>query len=479
MTARSWRVFVCAATAVAVAYAAVPAGAWSDVVYDLFGVAVVGAALAGASRVTGPLRRPWLLAAAGQAVFVAGDLATSVWERILGRDAFGSAVDLVYFAGYPVLALGAVLLGRRRSDRADDDAAVDAAIVTAAIAVLAWVFVAEPALRDASLTPWGTVVSVVYPALDTLVVVAAVLLLFTRGEKPTPLRLLLGSALLLLAGDAVWQAHGVVAEALVGKPDEIVWLLAYALFAAAALHPDAGRLAAHADTRRAPGLRRMLLLAAASVTAPVVLTVRALTDTDLELPAVVGGSVALSLLVLVRASRTVRRYGRAVEREARLRELGAALVAATDRGAIYSAAGDVIHRLVPDGRIALLVGTQARLDVVAAVGERSADVLGRVVTEVPDLPVAAASIDIAADDLLRAGFAAGGVVTVFPLVVGDELRGAVAVRTDVPLERVLREALETISSQVALALEGAALTDDLVVRRSEERFRTLVQNASD
>jgi PAS domain S-box-containing protein len=43
----------------------------------------------------------------------------------------------------------------------------------------------------------------------------------------------------------------------------------------------------------------------------------------------------------------------------------------------------------------------------------------------------------------------------------------------------LKEAFETLGSQVSLALESVALAEDLHRRRSAARFRSLVQNASD
>ena len=41
------------------------------------------------------------------------------------------------------------------------------------------------------------------------------------------------------------------------------------------------------------------------------------------------------------------------------------------------------------------------------------------------------------------------------------------------------KALETLSAQVSLALESAALASDLLERQSSERFRALMQNSSD
>ena len=42
-----------------------------------------------------------------------------------------------------------------------------------------------------------------------------------------------------------------------------------------------------------------------------------------------------------------------------------------------------------------------------------------------------------------------------------------------------RDGLEALRAQVALALESAVLTEDLVRRQSEARFSSLVQTSSD
>ncbi len=56
---------------------------------------------------------PWLLMAFGQALFVAGDLIWN-WYEIIGEDPFPSMADGLYLAGYPFIALGLLLLIRRR-----------------------------------------------------------------------------------------------------------------------------------------------------------------------------------------------------------------------------------------------------------------------------------------------------------------------------------------------------------------------------
>ena len=47
------------------------------------------------------------------------------------------------------------------------------------------------------------------------------------------------------------------------------------------------------------------------------------------------------------------------------------------------------------------------------------------------------------------------------------------------MTRAIREGLEALASQVALALESAMLTEDLLRQRSEARFSSLVQNSCD
>jgi diguanylate cyclase (GGDEF)-like protein/PAS domain S-box-containing protein len=65
------------------------------------------------------------------------------------------------------------------------------------------------------------------------------------------------------------------------------------------------------------------------------------------------------------------------------------------------------------------------------------------------------------------------------LFVQGESRSAFLIDSDSTLTDEFNDGLEALRSHVALALESAALTEDLHQRQSEERFRALVQNASD
>ncbi|HUL85978.1 MAG TPA: EAL domain-containing protein, partial [Actinomycetota bacterium] len=68
---------------------------------------------------------------------------------------------------------------------------------------------------------------------------------------------------------------------------------------------------------------------------------------------------------------------------------------------------------------------------------------------------------------------------VAPLFTLDELSGILIVTVRGELSRQVGESLESLTSQVALALESAALTEDLLIQQSQARFASLVKNSSD
>ena len=61
----------------------------------------------------------------------------------------------------------------------------------------------------------------------------------------------------------------------------------------------------------------------------------------------------------------------------------------------------------------------------------------------------------------------------------ESLGCLLTVTSSSPLTPTCLAGLEALSSQVALALESAVLTEELLVRQSEARFASLVKNSSD
>jgi len=74
---------------------------------------------------------------------------------------------------------------------------------------------------------------------------------------------------------------------------------------------------------------------------------------------------------------------------------------------------------------------------------------------------------------------ARGVTLFSPLLARDGEAGALVINTDHPLSWDDLESLQSLATHISLALESAALTEDLHRRKSETRFRSLVAHASD
>jgi diguanylate cyclase (GGDEF)-like protein/PAS domain S-box-containing protein len=70
-------------------------------------------------------------------------------------------------------------------------------------------------------------------------------------------------------------------------------------------------------------------------------------------------------------------------------------------------------------------------------------------------------------------------VLLLPLSVRDAARGLLVLCSPERIPRELVDSLESVASQVSLAVEGASLAEDLHRRQSEARFRSLVAHSSD
>ena len=198
--------------------------------------------------------------------------------------------------------------------------------------------------------------------------------------------------------------------------------------------------------------------------------------------AIIGVSVALFGLVVGRMAGLVRQREKSIAREAALTSAGAMLVAATSRSDIALAAlrsaGDVTREAVAirmcridaeSMTVSRLADDADELDVWPAGRELGAMLLAggelklsdplRVALRLPDLFAQALVFELdKADRDPRVVLVVAGAGTPAP----DS-----------------RQALATLASQVALALESVGLSEEVHRRASEARFSSLVANSSD
>ena len=341
MRNRAWLLYLAFGACGGVCYYFVPPFAKSGPFFNVLGISSVIAILVGV-RLNRPERRlPWLLFAAGQALFIGGDVITYNYPKLFGHDIpFPSIGDVFYLGVYPCLIAGILIMIRRRDPGGDRESLIDSLIIAIGLGLLSWTFLMAPYAHDHTLPTPVKLVSMAYPLMDALLLGVTVRLAVGAGKREPAFYLLAAGVGALLVTDAAYgliQLSGVIYQN--GGPLEAGWLAFYLLWGAAALHRSMGSVSEASPERTSRFPRgRLALLAGASLIAPAVQAIQVARGETIETPVVVGASVAIFLLVVVRMSGMVRRHEQAEARERALRGAGAAFVAATTRQDLYSAA---------------------------------------------------------------------------------------------------------------------------------------------
>lgn len=441
-------VYLVAGSAVLASYLLLPPLTGNRWLFSLLGLSAVVAIAVGVAWHRPRPVLPWVLFGAAQVLFVSGDLLHHGYDF-----STPSFADALYLAFYPVQATGLILLIRARSPRRDWAGLLDALIVAVGLGLLSWIYLIEPYSRQTTESPTWRFVSMAYPVMDVLLVAVAVRLVMGVGARPRAFQLLTAGLLCLILTDSAHGAFELEGSFNAGGWLDAGWTVAFLLWAAAALHPSMRELTTRMPVSDGPPSgRRLLLLAAATLIAPVILVANSLWPIEgFDAPVAAAAAAALFVLVLVRMlgllyrlRDAVGRHQRAERRETILRHAASALTAAPDREHIRLAA--------VDGARDLVHGLE---DVGIAV-------------EIWDSHTPTPPVTIA-------GFES----VVVPLSTQAAVYGRLVVISTSPLPSDEADGLQTLGAQVALALESAALTEGLSRQRSEARVGALVQNSSD
>ncbi|MEN3307348.1 MAG: hypothetical protein V7603_3550, partial [Micromonosporaceae bacterium] len=283
--------------------------------YDALSVSVVAALLAGARRVPRAERLPWYLFAAGQLCYSIADISWNAVYAHLGYVPTPSLVDAAYLAYYPFVAIGLVLLARRRSGRGQALALVDALTAGTGVALVMWV-VARPSVVATGMSAAAGVVTLAYPAADLVLLVLALRMAMGPGRRTRAFRLLLASILLTTVTDLLYLATTTRGWDLPSAVTDIGWLLGYITFGCAALHPTMRSLGQPSAEQAEGGvpLRRKILLATSGLFAPGVLALGPAVGEPADVAAFAVGATLLYLLLLSRLAGVARRQERSERR---------------------------------------------------------------------------------------------------------------------------------------------------------------------
>ena len=311
------------------AYYAFP-GARS-VTWGLIGLGGVGGIVVGILLNKPARRAPWLLLAAAQASFVAGQVSFLTAAQMKAVLPFPSFADVLYLLTYPLYGVAVAIFIRCRSPRGDHRSLTDALTITVGVALLSWAALIRPWLHDPDLTWLQKAVTAAYPSGDLLLLALLVRLLAPGSGRSRCMQFLTLGVAALLASDtafAVAQLHGAFHA---GTVIDVGWACFYAAWGAAALDPSMTRMtdpAARQQEEVSPGRLGILMLA--SLIAPVVLLTTAPASAALDVSVIAVASAVLYMLVCARLWDAAASHRRALRRERVLREAGLSLVGAAD-----------------------------------------------------------------------------------------------------------------------------------------------------
>lgn len=458
-------------------------------------VGAIAAVVIGA-RVWGRQRRAWYLVAGGASFFlVAGLVMAELMKANGGTDPFPSAADGFFYAGYLSLIAGGASLIRSRSRRRDWANLVDALIVAAGVGLIVWAFFMAPYARQGDLPVFERGLSTGYSIFDLALLGVWARLAIGPGARNPSYYLFATCFVSVLITDLLTTLT--IAGVYTGELTPLFATMAFVACGAGALHPKMVHLTERDHVPTVLTRRRMLLLGVALAMAPAVLVVSSVTDRPVDASTVVAGSFILASLVLVRMVLLLRANERKAKRERILREASHVLVGATTKEEMHEGALGAVVALAGGGRAvraSLATGSSEAMQVVAAVGAGARQSIGHAVVAEAMAPALvealesrqaravhnAAAVDLRDVESPEDAVATADVsVVVLPLVSQNALRGAIFVTSPAPIPAEAVESLSDFASEVALALEAAALVESLHRRKSERRFKALIEQSSD
>lgn len=444
-------------------------------------------------------RLPWLLLAAGNFAFAAGQATQIILIQLLDEEIpFPSIADGFYLAAYPLYAAGLLGFVHWRTSWRDRASLVDALTLTVGMALLSWLFLIDPYARAAGLTWWQKAFAIAYPLGDILVLAMLLRLIVGRGGISRSLLLLTAGTVGLLTADVLYGLIQLNGTWRTGSAVELGWAVLYGAWAAAALHPSMRLLTKPVPMRAGAetGTGRLSLLTLASLIAPAILLTEAVRGVRSNVGVIGVFSAVLFLLVLHRLSGVVATHRRAVSREKVLRNAVSSLGGAGELRDVAAAVHSAVTELMSHGppRSALLTLPDSTLWVNGAHGVLRGPLAARATAAVRELIESGDNRLVTLDGVgpdLAAHFTGSdekptrtGYALVCPLASQDHLSsdpliGVLIVAGDEHDLLLLRDTLATLAAQAALAAARVTLAQEVNRRNSEMYFRTLVQNASD
>jgi hypothetical protein len=228
-------VFAGTVAAVVALYFFLPIGV-QTVLFDAVALGAAAAMFVGMRRHAAEPRFGWILIVAGTLLMALGDVVFGTTQPV------PSVADMLYVSAYVALMLGVVGLVRSLIPNREPSSRLDAVIMAAGVAIVGILMLIIPASDPGQSGLAAKAVSLGYPIIDIALLIGIIRLAKRATDQRPAFALLIAGLALRLAADAGYAALSFGSAYSVGNGLDALWLLSYACFGAALLHPAVGRI---------------------------------------------------------------------------------------------------------------------------------------------------------------------------------------------------------------------------------------------
>jgi signal transduction histidine kinase len=299
VTAPAWALYAATIAVLGVVYFLVGADSVPQAaIYQALSLGAIAAIVAGLVRHRPQRSLAWILFGVGLVFWTLGDAYWDAYSWFLRTEApFPSIADVAYVGGYPLLIAATFVLARGRSRPRLTDV-LDSSVVAVGALILTWALLVEPLLSQTGLSAAGMAVTVATPVLDVLLLVGVVQLALRKGVENAALRFLVLGITFQVVTDVAYSYLTLKGGYTNGMFVDAGWIASYGLFGVAALHPSMARIKAlpTAPTVRFSS-RRIALLVAATLCAPLVMIADSLGGDPIGVVELSVGSIVVTFLV--------------------------------------------------------------------------------------------------------------------------------------------------------------------------------------
>jgi diguanylate cyclase (GGDEF)-like protein/PAS domain S-box-containing protein len=462
--------------------------------WGLMGLSGVLAIVAGVFINRPPRKTPWLLLAAANLTFAAGQISFLFLTEVRkAKVPFPSIADGFYLAAYPLYAAGMLIFIWSRTPDRDRRSLIDALTLTVGLALLSWIYLILPYVHNPGLSWLQKSVAIAYPLGDVLVLAMIARLIVPGTARTRAVQLLTLGTVGLLASDVSFGLEQLHGSFHAGSVVDLGWAVFYGAWGAAALHPSMTELTRPIGRPSAvTSPIRLTVLMLASFIAPAVLFIQSFTGQNHDDSVIAVFSAVLYLLVLSRLWEVAASHHRVLRRERTVRLAGPSLASAVSVAEVVTtierAAVALFDPRSPREALLVVRDDDTLRKAAAAVGD--SPLLDRLAGLIEScLPLLTGSQPLFLP-VARLGERASVLLPgcdgmlLCPITLKDRRSGdpMIAVLAVFGGQRTLADlsaTLEILAQQTALAVERVILSKEVIRRGSEAYFQTLVQDTSD